>query len=56
MLPEQWRVLDKAHRQRNLAEYEGVADVDEALLDALTRVAIEVGKRATELGPVGTDH
>jgi hypothetical protein len=29
--PEIWRVLDKCHNQRNLAEYEGMLDVDEAL-------------------------
>ena len=26
---EQWRVLDQAHRKRNLAEYEGDTDIDE---------------------------
>ena len=36
---EQWRVLDQAHRKRNLAEYEGDIDVDDQLLDALIRVA-----------------
>ena len=36
---EQWRVLDQAHRKRNLAEYEGDLDVDDQLLDALIRVA-----------------
>ena len=30
--PEVWRVLDKAHGLRNLAEYEGHVDVDERLL------------------------
>lgn len=30
--PEVWRVLSKAHEQRNLAEYEGHVDVDEHLL------------------------
>ena len=35
----QWRVLDQAHRKRNLAEYEGDIDVDDQLLDALIRVA-----------------
>lgn len=30
--PEVWRVLSKAHEQRNLAEYEGHVDVDERLL------------------------
>jgi len=37
--PEQWRVLDQAHRKRNLAEYEGDIDVDDQLVDALIRVA-----------------
>ncbi len=36
--PEHWRVLDQAHRKRNLAEYEGDIDVDDQLLDALIRV------------------
>ena len=48
--PEQWRVLDQAHRKRNLAEYEGNLDIDEALLAALIRVAREVAKRAGALG------
>lgn len=50
--PEQWRVLDQAHRKRNVAEYEGTLDVDEQLLAALIRVAGEVAKRAAALGPV----
>src|SRR3990172_9528527 len=29
---ETWRVLAKSHERRNLAEYEGVLDVDERLL------------------------
>lgn len=33
----QWRVLDRAHQKRNLAEYEGHLDLDEQLLDALIR-------------------
>ena len=36
---EPWRVLDQAHRKRNLAEYEGDIDVDDQLLQALIRVA-----------------
>lgn len=36
---EHWRVLDHAHRKRNLAEYEGDIDVDDQLLEALIRVA-----------------
>ena len=33
--PEGWRVLEKCHHQRNLAEYEGLLDVNEQLVDAL---------------------
>jgi hypothetical protein len=46
---EQWRVLDQAHRKRNLAEYEGEMDVDEQLVVAVLRVAREVRERATKL-------
>jgi len=28
----QWRLLDKCHRKRNLAEYEGLLDIDQTLL------------------------
>ncbi len=52
---EQWRVLDQAHRKRNVAEYEGELDVDVALLDALIRIAGEVNARVAQLGPVGPD-
>ena len=50
--PTQWRVLDQAHRKRNLAEYEGDLDVDEALVEALLRVALTVADRVIALGPV----
>lgn len=46
---EQWRVLDQAHRKRNLAEYEGEMDVDEQLVAALLRVAREVARRVNDL-------
>ena len=49
---EQWRVLDRAHKQRNLAEYEGHLEVDEALFAALIRVAQEVKTRVGKLPPV----
>ncbi|WP_305074897.1 hypothetical protein [Propionivibrio sp.] len=45
----QWRVLDDAHRKRNLAEYEGDIEVDEALLAALLRVTNEVAERVRAL-------
>jgi hypothetical protein len=50
--PEQWRVLDHAHRKRNVAEYEGYLDIDQNLVEALIRVAAEVGSRVAALGPV----
>lgn len=50
--PEQWRVLDQAHRKRNLAEYEGHIEVDEAVVAALIRVADEVDARVQKLGPL----
>lgn len=48
---EQWRVLDKAHSKRNIAEYEGVLDINSELLDAMIRVAREVLKRVSAFGP-----
>jgi hypothetical protein len=49
----QWRVLDQAHHKRNLAEYEGDLDVDDALVEALIRVARTVAERVAALGPAG---
>ena len=46
---EQWRVLDQAHRKRNIAEYEGDIDVDEQLVEALVRVTDEVADRVSKL-------
>lgn len=46
---EQWRILDHAHRKRNLAEYEGTTDVDEQLFGALLRVAQEVAVHMSRL-------
>lgn len=48
----QWRVLDQAHNKRNLAEYEGDLDVDDALVEALIRAARTVAERVAALGPV----
>ena len=45
----EWRVLDEAHRKRNLAEYEGEMDVEEQLVAALLRVAREVATRVVNL-------
>lgn len=48
----QWRVLNQAHNKRNLAEYEGDLDVDDALVQALIRVARTAAHRVAALGPV----
>ena len=48
----QWRVLDQAHRKRNLAEYEGDVEIDDALLGALIRVATDVETAVRRLDPV----
>ncbi len=45
---EQWRVLDSAHRKRNMAEYEGDIDVDEQLIEALIRVTDEIAHRVSK--------
>ena len=42
-------MLDQAHRKRNLAEYEGVIDVDENLVEALIRAAEEVASRVAQI-------
>lgn len=47
--PQQWRVLDEAHRKRNLAEYEGEMDVDGQLVAAVLRVVQEVANRVEHL-------
>ena len=49
---EQWRVLEQAHRRRNLAEYSGHSIVDQSLLDALLRVTSEVSNHISRLGPI----
>lgn len=52
---EQWRILDQAHRKRNLAEYEGDVDVDVSLVDAIIRVALELEERVNALSPPEED-
>jgi hypothetical protein len=48
----QWRVLDSAHKKRNVTEYEGATDIDVATVDAVIRVAREVEARVRALGPI----
>ena len=47
---EKWRVLDQAHRKRNLAEYEGDVDVDSALVNSTIRVAREIEESILAFG------
>jgi len=47
--PAKWRVLDQAHRKRNLAEYEGHLEIDDALVAAVIRVASEIRARVEPL-------
>jgi hypothetical protein len=46
-----WRVLAKCHERRNLAEYEGVVDVDERLMADLLAAAQQVLEAVRALGP-----
>jgi hypothetical protein len=46
-----WRVLAKCHERRNLAEYEGIVDVDERLLEDLLTAARTVLHAVEALSP-----
>lgn len=52
MANEKWRVLDQAHNKRNRSEYDGVFDVDVALVEAVIRVARDVEAAVRALGAV----
>ena len=47
--PEFWRVHDGAHRDRNIAEYEGDLIVDAQLVAALIRDTGIIAERVPEL-------
>ena len=47
-----WRVLNKCHDRRNVAEYEGHLEIDEQLLKDLIACAEKVYAAVSELGPV----
>lgn len=49
--PEVWRVLDKAHAHRNLAEYRGDIGVEPALVDAVIVAAGKVLDALDRLPP-----
>ena len=47
--PERWRVLDSAHKKRNLAEYEGRLDVEESGIAELIALTAELIADAKKL-------
>lgn len=47
--PAKWRVLDQAHRKRNLSEYEGEIEVDEALVTSLREITEEISRAVVAL-------
>ncbi len=47
-----WRVLDKCHKQRNLAEYEGHLEITPQLLQELIKVTRELLKLVEALEPI----
>jgi hypothetical protein len=49
---KKWRVLDKCHNQRNLAEYEGHLEITPQLLRELIEVTEALLKTVEAMGPV----
>lgn len=47
--PQQWRLLDQAHKKRNLAEYEGDLDVTVGFVNELIAVVGSLVTAATNL-------
>lgn len=45
----EWRILDIAHRKRNLAEYEGDLDIEKSLLQELICITKAIAKAVTTL-------
>lgn len=51
--PEVWRVLDKCHHMRNVAEYEGVLDLDARIVTDLVTACETVAAKLAGLGVEG---
>ena len=49
-----WRVLDKCHHQRNLAEYEGHLEISAQLLKELIAITQALLALVEAMGPVKT--
>lgn len=45
----QWRVLDLCHKKRNLAEYEGLLEINDALLKELFSLAVLLFEKVSSL-------
>lgn len=52
MKDAKWRVLDKCHKQRNLAEYEGHLEITPQLFCELVEVTKELLNLVKALGPI----
>lgn len=52
MTNSKWRVLDKCHKQRNLAEYEGHLEITPQLLDELIAITKELLAMVEGLGSI----
>ena len=52
--PQQWLLLDQAHRKRNLAEYEGDLDVTTSFVDELIDQVDILITAARAITPTGT--
>ncbi len=48
-----WRLLSKCHERRNLAEYEGIVDLEERLIEDLLAIAEKLLKAVSVLPPPG---
>jgi hypothetical protein len=47
-----WRLLDLCHQKRNKAEYEGLLDISDGLVDELITIADELIELVEQLGPI----
>lgn len=52
MEAKEWKVLAKSHRQRNVAEYEGILEVDEQLMTDLSSVTHTLLEKILAMGAV----
>ncbi len=51
---EVWRVLSHCHNLRNRGEYEGVLDINPALVEELIRAGETIRKKVLSLGPIAS--